>query len=89
MPAIATFCVAVFADAPDSLVELRDSLKAEYIRKHRYDYVPGRGKRIDGENAQRGRGVDHDVIVKTFYLIERVAKKIFSAGFRIFKLYAA
>ena len=57
-----------------------DAQEAENFRSHGNDQRSGGYIGIDGEHVQGGRGIDDDIVVALFHLVQLVLQEIFPAG---------
>ena len=59
--------------------KLHQPLEAEDIRLHRHQHPVGGGEGVDGEDAQGGRGIDEDVVVKVQHRLQTVPEQVLAA----------
>jgi len=74
--------VEALAHQGDRVNEVAQALKGEELALHRHQDLVSRGKRIEGEKAERGRAVDDHVTEATAQLAQRAAKAVLSLGLR-------
>jgi hypothetical protein len=63
--------VEVVADEIDRREQLAQALQRVVLALDRNEHAVGRGERVDGEQSDRGRAVEQDVVISVAYLSQR------------------